>query len=246
MKRQSYEITEFKADVAGPRGLFVAKVSVFGNVDKNGDRMMHGAFGKSIQKKKAANAVIPVIWSHEHKDPASYIGEVQARYLIETEEGLIVSGRLDIDSNPMAAQVFDLLQKGRVREWSFGYEVKDERLAKDLARELYEVDLIEVGPTLVGANPETRTLVLKEAEDIETKIGRTLSAKTRTFFEERIAAMSAELTALQDFVAADVAAADEEEASTPEAAEVAAPVESSDARRDILDTLDLFVRERTV
>jgi hypothetical protein len=54
-----------------------------------------------------------------------------------------------------------------VKNWSFAYEVKQEELADDLARNLMEVDLLEIGPTLVGANSETRTLALKEAPMVE-------------------------------------------------------------------------------
>ena len=40
-------VTEFKA-LGGKRGEFQALVSVFGNVDRGGDRVMPGAFAKTL------------------------------------------------------------------------------------------------------------------------------------------------------------------------------------------------------
>jgi HK97 family phage prohead protease len=194
MKHAAYEITEFKALTDGPKGLFAAMVSVFGNVDKHNDRMIPGAFTKSLAKWKESGAPVPVIWSHEHKDPASYIGDVQPGDITETEKGLVVAGKLDIESNPMAAQVFELLRTGRVKEWSFGYEIMSDRIADDTAHELLEVDLVEVGPTLKGANPEVRTLALKELEEAHMS---TIEAEASGEPETKLDAIA--VAALADF-----------------------------------------------
>jgi HK97 family phage prohead protease len=159
MKQASYDIAEFKAVGDGPQGLFAALVSVFGNVDRNGDRVMRGAFTDSIERWKAAGKPIPVIWSHEHTDPHAYIGAVDPNDIRETKDGLVVAGKLDM-TNPLAAQVYDLLAKGLVSNWSFAYQVTQETIAEDLARDIQSADLFEVGPTLIGANGDTRTLQL--------------------------------------------------------------------------------------
>jgi HK97 family phage prohead protease len=170
MKVGEYQIAEFKAVSDGPkRGLFAALVSVFGNVDRSGDRMMKGAFTKSIKRWMESGRPIPVIWSHEWKDPHSYIGQVNPADVKETDKGLVVAGKLDIEDNPNALKIYDLLASGRLKEWSFGYEVLEERIAKDLARDLLEVDLIEVGPTLKGANPQVATLAMKNAVAVEAE-----------------------------------------------------------------------------
>jgi Caudovirus prohead serine protease len=65
-----------------------------------------------------------------------------------------------------------LLKSRRVRQWSFAYDVIKERTADDGVNELIELDLIEIGPTLKGANPMTDTIDVKgdqlvpEAEEI--------------------------------------------------------------------------------
>lgn len=169
MKHESYDLVEFKADGSGGGlGLFAAIVSVFNNIDRHGDRVVPGAFTKSIERWRKSGNPVPVVWSHEHKDPEAYIGSVDPNDLRETDRGLVVAGKLDIENNTKAHRIYDLLASGRLKQWSFAYEVKDERIADDLARELVELDLFEVGPTLIGANAEAMTLAVKEAE-VESK-----------------------------------------------------------------------------
>jgi hypothetical protein len=63
--------------------------------------------------------------------PAAPIGVAYAKDMEQTDRGLLVKGRLDVDDNPIA------------------------RRAEDGATELIELDLYEVGPTLKGLNPAT-------------------------------------------------------------------------------------------
>lgn len=167
MNVASFDLVEFKA-MDGDQGLFAARVAAFGNVDRGGDRIIKGAFKKSIARWQKSMKSIPVIFSHDWKVIEHFIGTVDPKSMMETEEGLVVAGRLDIEDNPKARSVFRKLKDGSLAGWSFGYEVKEERLAKDGARDLLEVDLLELGPTLVGMNPLAETLAVKEA-DIEIK-----------------------------------------------------------------------------
>jgi len=167
MNVASFDLVEFKA-MDGDQGLFAARVAAFGNVDRGGDRIIKGAFRKTIQKWQAGTKRIPVIFSHDWKVIEHFIGTVDPKSMVETDEGLVVAGRLDIEDNPKARSVWRKLKDGSLSGWSFGYEVKEERTAKDGARDLLEVDLLELGPTLVGMNPLAETLAVKEA-DLEVK-----------------------------------------------------------------------------
>lgn len=161
-KRASYQIAEFKAAPDGAPGEFTALVSVFGNVDLIGDRVMPDAFKNSLALWKASGDPIPVIWSHDWDDPFAHIG-----YLLDavaTAKGLLVHGVIDI-TKPFAKQVYDLLVARRVKEWSFAYDVFSEARAKDGANDLLDLGLIEVGPTLKGMNPDTDTLAAKALLD---------------------------------------------------------------------------------
>ena len=83
---------------------------------------------------------------------------------METDDGLVVQGQLDLD-NPIAKQVHKLMSERLLKGCRFGYTVaKDgEKKAEDGANEVYEVDLIEVGPTLRGANAEAQLQKIKSA-----------------------------------------------------------------------------------
>ena len=206
-----------------PDGEFSALVSVFGTVDSVGDVVMPGAFAKTLAQYAEKGAPIPIVWSHDWDDPFSHIGYTTAAE--ETEAGLQVTGRLDIAENPKAAQVYRLLKNGRVRDFSFAYDVKESAPAKrdgvDV-NELHELDVFEVGPTLVGAHRDTELMAIKThiavqgkqdppkeqappskpAEKTDppqdAKMGRALSAKNEARIAD-IARLAQELLELESF-----------------------------------------------
>lgn len=171
MKHGDYALTEFKAtDVEGdqPSGLFAALVSVFNTKDRTGDRIMPGAFTKTLEAWRERGDPIPVIWTHSHGEPDDYIGTVDPNDVRETKTGLVVAGKIDVEE-PRGARIFALLKRRLVNNWSFAYQAKKAHRAKDGARIIEELDLFEVGPTLVGAHGGTMTLALK-ALDLDEDI----------------------------------------------------------------------------
>jgi HK97 family phage prohead protease len=158
MKTKTYT-AQVKAADDGDEGTFEALVSVFGNVDHAGDRVMPGAFAKSLQRWNESGDPIPVVFSHRWDDLDAHIGKVLDAE--ETDDGLWVKAQLDIGDDPSAAKVHRLLKDRRIREFSFAYDVHDEAKASDGANELLELDVIEVGPTLKGMNEETQLLGAK-------------------------------------------------------------------------------------
>jgi hypothetical protein len=74
--------------------------------------------------------------------------------------------QFDLD-RPRAEQVHHLLKSRRVTQFSFGYFVREYEDVQDdqygTVRELRDVDLFEVGPTLLGMNPETELLAAASA-----------------------------------------------------------------------------------
>ena len=217
-----------------PEGLgrVEAIVSVFGNVDLVGDRVVKGAFKKSIQEWKESDNQVPVVFSHDWGDMWSHIGVVDS--LEETDEGLKATYTLDIDDNPAAAQVFRLMKRCTLKEHSFAYDVVREGAAKDGANELKELKIIEIGPTLKGANQETELLAVKSAleegaaeaeaqiKDLpadgtmnytvttvaEVKAGRAISKANESKLRSAVAA-------LQDILAALESEDEKDESQTP-------------------------------
>lgn len=175
---KTYEISSFKAlpDEGDEKGRFEAIVSVFNNVDLQGDRVMPGAFEKSIAAWRKSGDPIPIIWSHEWGDPFAHIGYANPNDVEEmtggkagTPDGLLVKGHLDVHK-PFASQVYDLMKDRRVKEFSFAYDVVHESMGDDKANELHELSIIEAGPTLKGANPDTVSLGVKSQLEKAAKI----------------------------------------------------------------------------
>ncbi len=158
-------------------GEFSAIVSVFNNVDLHGDRILPGAFADSLAAWQKSGDPIPVVWSHMWHDLDAHIGHVDPAKARELEPGdpdlpesladlggLYVDGVLDV-SESGGRKAAKLLASRRVNQFSFAYDVRDEGEGDDGANELRRLDLLELGPTLLGANPAT-TLVDAKAADL--------------------------------------------------------------------------------
>lgn len=176
-------------------------VSAFGNVDSYGDEVMAGAFAKNLAEWEAKGDPIPFIWSHQWSDPFAHIGAVDSA--AEVPAGLEVVATLDVEGdepeNAKARKVYQLLKGRRVTQASFAYDVLDaemvERVADDGAKywvyELRELAILEVGPTLLGANRDTELLAAKSREviDAAAKAGRVLSTKNYAALQDAHAAI---------------------------------------------------------
>jgi uncharacterized protein len=169
-----------KAANATDDGIVEALVATY-DVDSIGDRIVPGAFAKSLQAWEESGNRIPFIWSHLHDDLDAYIGEVlEAK---ETDDGLWVKAQIDME-DPKSAKAFKLIKGGRVRQYSFAYDVPDGGAKDDTdgpgETALTELTVYEVGPTLIGMNQSTRTLVAKGNRESGEKAGRVLSAKNES------------------------------------------------------------------
>jgi len=181
--KKVYTIGSFKAlETEGP-GTFEAVVSVFGNVDLQGDRTMPGAFKTTLKEWRAKGDPIPVVWSHDWLNPEAHIGKIDPQNAVETSGGLLVKGVMDVHK-PFAAQVYDLLKERRVKEWSFAYDTVKEKKAEDGANELFDLKLIECGPCLKGANPETYTVGTKAALETELTAAYEQGKRFHQFFDQ--------------------------------------------------------------
>ena len=165
MRHKTIE-AEVKAD--DPElGTFTALASVFGNVDRGGDRMMPGAFKNTLERLRKAGKTLPIILSHQWDNLTAYVGKADPRAVYEDERGLVVQGELFMDE-PEGRKVHKLMKEGLLTGWSFGYQVpKGGERVKDGVTEVSEVDLFEVGPCLVGMNPEAQLQTIKSTTVVE-------------------------------------------------------------------------------
>lgn len=199
-------------------GTFEALVSVFNNVDAVDDRVLPGAFAKSLERWQSAGDPIPIVYSHAHRDPNALLGGViDAK---ETDAGLWVRGQLDLEV-PTAAAVHRHMKARRLRKFSFAYDVLDSRPAKDDSgvTELVELDVIEVGPTIIPANPATDLLGVKHGDDVMTQLAEALRAKQGRVLsarnEQRLRDAATAITEVLEQLG-DVPATPDDEPATPD------------------------------
>ena len=157
---KTYPMTEFKGVGEEGTGQFEAIVAVFNNVDRNGDMILSGAFTDTLEAWDAKGDPIPVIYSHQWDNLDAHIGEVlEAK---EVEAGLYIKAQLNMDE-PFASRVYKKMLRRTLKEFSFAYDVAPGGgTQKDDVYELSALDLIEVGPTLAGMNPDTVLIGVKD------------------------------------------------------------------------------------
>lgn len=143
-------------------GSFIGYAAIFNNVDSVGDMVQPGAFTKSLENFGVDGAGIACYWGHQMNDPMKCIGWTTSA--VQDERGLKVAVDLDLE-NPVAAQVYRLMQKGVLNQMSFAYAVKDYEWVTTADGQEYcflkELDIHEVSVVQVGANRETELLSVK-------------------------------------------------------------------------------------
>ena len=168
MQVKSFPVDTIEVKAASneaPNGEFTALVSVFGNTDLVGDRVMPGAFTNSLKSYTDAGKNLPIVWSHDWGNAESFIGKTLSAE--ETEDGLLIRGAFF--DTPRAQTVRTLLAERVVSEFSFAYDVVNEQKGSDGVNELLELKILEAGPTLKGANPATQLIAAKNIAKINTK-----------------------------------------------------------------------------
>ena len=106
---------------------------------------------------------IPIILAHQWDDPMAHIGIARPQDVKQVERGLQVKGKLDVDDNPVAKQVYKLMKRRSLKEFSIGYDVPAgaEKRARDGANEISQINLAECGPCLKGIDPKTELQAVK-------------------------------------------------------------------------------------
>jgi len=196
MLHKTFDLLETKAD--GDSGEFTAIVSTFGNVDRVGDRIMPGAWTKTLAEWSQSGDPIPIILAHQWEDPMAHIGIARPEDVKQVAQGLQVTGKLDVEDNPVAKQVYKLMKRRSLKEFSIGYDVPEggEKRAKDGANEISEITLAECGPCLKGVDPKTELQEVKSALHTQVLPGaeqqrKEASRVQRESEEERLPAVPA-------------------------------------------------------
>lgn len=174
-------------------GTFSAVVAAYGNVDRMGDRVVEGAFDASLTEWQKKGEPIPIILAHEWNNPFAHVGYVDP-YKMKSVPGVglvVEEGHLDIEDNPTAAQVYRLMERKQLSQFSFGYTIPKGGMTKALdgAFDLKQLNLVEVGPCLRGVNDKTQLLSIKAQLDAEER---------ELTVEERMSRLEARFDAVVD------------------------------------------------
>lgn len=173
MHRKTVPITGIKtADL--PEGTFEGWASTFGNVDHAGDRVVAGAFAKSLARER----VIPLNWEHRGSvDPRALVGQVVKAE--EVSEGLHITGQFDLDTE-FGSAAYRAVKSRRAAALSIGYVVNQQTKAADGVNELIDLDLIEVS---VVARPANDRALITASKSVDTNSVRARLIRARVQYQ---------------------------------------------------------------
>ena len=109
---------------------------------------------------------------HDNHDPAVIVGEVDPDSMVETRDGLKVSGKVDLDTE-RGSEIWRSLRANRIG-FSFGYLATKERERDDGGREVLELDAYEISTTPSPMNNRTRILSTKSDDIPAEMVGTSL------------------------------------------------------------------------
>lgn len=167
-------------------GTIEGLASVYGNLDESMEIVDAGAFTRTLKNRSHK---VPLLWQHRTDTPIGLAN------LKDSPRGLTMKAELNSDVR-QAQEARALARQGVLGGLSIGYDVVKDTWEKDV-RHLKELKLYEVSMVTFPANLEAQIVAVKEdgntsentGEDtpcppvLEVKIGRTLSASTRSKLE---------------------------------------------------------------
>ena len=128
--------------------------------DSYGDVVKEGAFAKTLKERWNGGKGIPFLWSHKMDDLKAFIGTATAD---EDDKGLHFVATFD--DTEEAQKVRQLYKDGRLRKFSFAYDVlKSGQVTLEdgtKANELQELDLFEISAVTVPANDDASVVDVK-------------------------------------------------------------------------------------
>lgn len=227
IKKKTFDInTDSNGTISGYASTWIREP------DSYGDVVAKGAFAESIEKIKAEEKILPLLFNHKGDDLCAFIGGVYE--LREDDHGLYFEATFD--ATPEAQRARELSMDGRLAKFSFAYDVLDQGEVEledgRKANELRKLNIHEVSLVLYPANPDTSVVSVKSEEakrevclgvvtiqmDDETKellkSGRRNSAKDAEDLREAISLIQRVLGELDDTPEEEEAKAKSEEPDT--------------------------------
>ena len=138
--------------ISAQKGMISGYASSFDVTDQQRDRVLKGAFTKSLHAWRILGKMPKMLWQHDPKCP---IGKWTT--LFEDDCGLYAEGYLALGIK-QANEAYSLLKEGILDGLSIGFRaVKVAREPSSAVRLILDIDLIEISLVTFGAN--SRALV---------------------------------------------------------------------------------------
>lgn len=134
---------------AGEDGAIEGIAWPFGTPDRVGDVIVKGAFA-------SAQVPLPMLFGHDANDP---LGSWTAA--AETDEGLVLKGRLLVAEVARAREVSALVKAGAVRGLSIGFITRKATTRPDGGRTITDLELVEASLVAVPMHAGARVTSAK-------------------------------------------------------------------------------------
>ncbi len=149
-------------EIDGQRyGIIKGYGSTFGNVDRGSDRVIKGAFKKTLKEHKAKGRQIRMKFQH-----GSLIGGWEK--FKEDDNGLFLEGKINLQVQE-GQEAYSLAKQGVLTDLSIGYWASDTEFVTENGqdiRNLKEVELFEVSPVGEPMNVMAQITDVKSITDI--------------------------------------------------------------------------------
>ena len=194
---KSFSAAETKVLGDPDQGLVEAIFSATGVVDRQGDRIVPGAFTRAL----SAKASVPVVYAHAWQDISQVLGRTTSwTELMPGSPGLPdalrsqgyggVKATIQFEMGvPSGRAAFTHLKNGNLGQYSFAFDIdNDGEKFEGNVREIKSIrEIYEVTVALIGANQLTTTMVAKSKADedaawaqIKSHIADQISREERT------------------------------------------------------------------
>lgn len=143
-------------------GVITGYASTYGNVDLGYDRIIPGAFSKSLESSSENKKQIPMFFQHDSLYP---IGGYPKSEIVDNETGLFVTGHINLEADK-GNSTYALAKQGVIGSMSIGYYVRDSFIGDDGINNLTEIDLAEISMVTHPMNPKAIITDVKSADTI--------------------------------------------------------------------------------
>lgn len=183
-------LLDFELKELSSEGIFEGILASYNSIDQGGDTIEPGAFTKTLQER---GSKVPLLWQHKTDMP---IGDL---HLVDTPTHLRAQGKFQL-ADPLAQKAYLYAKSGTVKGLSIGYEaIKAE--PRGTLRVLKEVKLYEGSLVTLPMDENAVLLSIKSwlepliettpKQPSEVKIGRAISAASRSAIMEATRVLSA-------------------------------------------------------